>query len=106
MRIVGLPELKIARTKPDMKSIKVGGKIIRKGGKKEVETKSGPATVSWAILEGETGSIHLNLWRSQIDVVMVGDMVRLVNAFAKVYRGEIELNIGLDGRIEVLERGA
>lgn len=88
-----------------MRNIEVTGKIIQKGDRRDVETKFGPATVSWAILRDETGSIRLNLWRTQIDAVVVGDMIRLVNTFVKVYGGELELNIGSDGKIEVLERG-
>jgi len=99
-----LPKLKVAQIKPGMRGIEITGRIVRKGDKKVVKTKFGPTTVSCAILRDETGSIRLNLWRTQIDAVMVGDVIRLVNAFVKVYGSEIELNIGLDGRIDVLER--
>ena len=100
-----MPELKIAQIKPGMQGIAAMGKVVRKGNKKEVETKFGPTTVSWAILEDETGSIRLNLWRHQIDKVRVGDTIELVNAFVKVYRDEMELNVGSNGRIELLKRG-
>jgi len=88
-----------------MRDIEVTGRIVRKGDVREVKTRYGPAKVSWAILKDETGSILLNLWRQQIDKVRVGDTVRLVNAFVRVYRDEMELSIGSDGQIEVLERG-
>lgn len=101
-----MPELKIAQIKPGMRGITVTGKVVWKGDKREVKTRFGPATVSWAVLEDETGSMRLNLWRKQIDMVRVGDTVGLVNAFVRVYRDEIELSIGSDGRIEVLERGS
>ena len=100
-----LVKLKIAQIKPGMRGISITGRVVRKGDRKEVETKFGPATVSWAILEDETGSIRLNLWRHQIDKVRVRDTIGLVNAFVKVYKGEMELNIGSNGRIELLERG-
>lgn len=97
--------LRISQISETMRDIEVTGRIVRKGDVREVETRYGPARVSWAILEDETGSIRLNLWRQQIDRLRVGDKVRLTNAFVRVYRGEIELNIGSDGRIELLERG-
>lgn len=97
--------LKINQISGKMRNIEVTGKIVRKGDTREVETRYGPARFSRTILEDETGSIRLNLWRQQIDRVRVGDTVRLVNAFVRVYRGEMELNIGSDGRTEVLERG-
>lgn len=100
-----MPVLKISQISRNMRNIEVTGKVIRKGDVREVKTRYGPAKVSWAILKDDTGSIRLNLWRNQIDVVMVGDVIKLVNAFVKEYGGEVELNIGWDGRIVVLERG-
>jgi len=88
-----LPKLKAAQIKPGMWGIEITGRIVRNGDKKVVKTRFGPATVSWAVLEDDTGSIQLNLWREQSDRVKTGDFVRLVNAFVKVYKGEMELNI-------------
>ena len=101
-----MPELKIAQIKPGMRGIALTAKVVWTDDVREVKTKFGPARVSWAILEDETGSIRLNLWRQQIDEVRLGDTVRLGNAFVRVYRDEIELNIGSDGRIEMLEQGS
>ena len=100
-----MPVLKISQISGNMRNIEVTGKIVRKGDTSDVKTRYGPAKVSWVTLKDETGSIRLNLWRQQIDKVRAGDTVRLVNAFVRVYRDEMELNIGSDGRIEVLERG-
>jgi len=101
-----LPELKIGMIGPGMRGISLTARAVLKGNKKEVETKFGAAAVSYAVLEDETGSIRLNLWRSQIDSVGTGDIVKLTNAFVRVYADQMELNIGSDGRIDVLERGS
>jgi ssDNA-binding replication factor A large subunit len=101
-----LPILKFAQISGNMRNIEVTGKIVRKEDTREVKTRYGLAKVSWAILRDENASIRLNLWRQQIDEVQVGDAVRLINTFAKVYRDEMELNKGSDGRIDVLERGS
>jgi ssDNA-binding replication factor A large subunit len=55
-------------------------------------------------VEDETGSIYLNLWRTQIDLVKEGDLVRIENAFANSFRGDLELNMGSDGKVVVLSR--
>ena len=99
-----MPVLKVFQISGNMRNIEVTGKIVRKGDTRDVKTRYGPAKVSWAILEDETGSIRLNLWRLQIDRGRVGDTVMVVNAFVRVYGNEMELNVGSDGRIEVLER--
>lgn len=95
-----MPILKVSQISANMRNIEVTGKIVIKEDTKEVKTCYGPAKISWAILRDETGSIRLNLWRTQINAVIVGDVIRLVNAFVKVYGGKMELNIGSDGRIE------
>jgi len=37
-------------------------------------------------------------------MVRRGDKITLVNAFVRTFRGNMELNIGQDGRIVVLDR--
>ncbi len=100
-----LPEIKIGNIRENMRNIIVTGQVTKKGDVRDVTTRYGPALVSWATIEDETGSTRLNLWReSQINAVRVGDTVRLVNAFVKTFGESLELNIGRDGKIEVLNR--
>jgi len=96
--------MKISQIQLNMRNLTVIGRVVRKGDIREVETKFGPAQISWAVLKDETGEIRLNLWRGQIGMVRVGDTIRLTNAFVRDFQGQMELNIGADGRIEVLER--
>jgi replication factor A1 len=87
-----------------MRNIELAGKVTRIGDKREVETKFGLAKVAAAVLEDDTGSVRLNLWRWQVDTVKEGDTVLMMNAFAKTFGGQIELNIGGDGKIIVVSR--
>jgi len=96
--------VKISDIHPDMRNLEVSGEIVDIGEKREVETRFGPAAVVAAVLEDETGSIRLNLWRSQIDMVKRGDRITVVKAFVRTFRGNMELNIGGDGKIIVLDR--
>jgi ssDNA-binding replication factor A large subunit len=61
--------------------------------------------LAYAIIDDGTGQIKLNLWRKQIDLVRVGARIRVENAFAKEFRGQVELNVGSNGRIVVLDKG-
>jgi len=97
-----LGNLKIADIKPDMRGLDITGRIIEMGEVKIVETKFGPARVAQAILRDKTGSIILNLWRNQIDSVKVGDTIRVENAFVRIFRDQLELNVGRDGKITVV----
>lgn len=98
-----MPPVKISQIKPGMKGLEVEGEITFLGEIREVYTKFGPAQVADAVLKDETGSIKLNLWRSQIHSVKVGNRVKLINAFAKGYGERVELSIGKDGKIVVLQ---
>jgi len=97
-----LKKVKIADIRPGMRGIIVEGTVLEKSEPVDVMTRYGPAKVAYAILEDETGTIRLNLWRKQIEVVNVGDRVRVINAFVKEFAGRLELNVGRDGYIEVL----
>jgi len=96
-------QLKIKDIRSNMKLISVVARIIEKGESREVTTKYGPASVSWATLEDETGKIRLNLWRGQISAVKVGDVIRLENAFVRSFKETLELNVGSDGKIVVTD---
>jgi len=99
-----MPQVRISDLRPDMRNIELTGRITRIGDRREVETKFGPATVAGAILEDDTGSVRLNLWRWQVDIVKEGNTIKITNAFVKTFGGQIELNVGGDGKIIVLSR--
>ena len=89
----------------NMRNMKIVG-ILKEAEKPvEIGTRYGPALLVRAILEDETGSVCLNLWRDQIDVAKAGDAVVLENAFAREFGEVVEVNIGADGKIEVIRRG-
>ena len=97
--------LKIFEIQPSMRNITVTGRVKKKGDIRQVETRFGLASVSWAVIEDETEEIRLNLWRHQIDQVNVDDTIKISNAFVRLFEGRMELNIGADGRIEKIESG-
>jgi len=94
--------LRIVEVKPDMRGIEVTGKIASMGDVKSVNTRFGPAQVTQAVLQDETGSIVLNLWRDQTRMVREGDRVMIENAFVRTFKDQLELNVGKDGKITVL----
>lgn len=96
--------MKLSEIKPGMRELEVEGRIISIDDVREVRTRFGPARVASAVLEDETASVRLNLWRDQINAARPGERVRLVNAFAREFGGRVELNIGRDGRLVVIER--
>ena len=70
---------------------------------RKVMTRYGDALVANAIVTDEAGEVILNLWRSQINLVKPGCIIRIENAFARQFKNRIELNVGSRGRIIVLK---
>lgn len=98
--------MRIKDIRANMRNIDIICSVVEKGEAKEVRTRYGPAKVCAAILEDETGSIRMNLWRGQVDKVRVGDTILIHNAFVKVFNEQLELNVGGDGRITIYDRSS
>ena len=94
---------KIGDISENMQNIEVTGKITNLSERRRVNTRYGLADVATATLEDDTGSIRINLWRDQIDCVAEGKIVKVINGFAKTYQERLELNIGKNGQIAVIE---
>ena len=97
--------MKVKDVKPGMEGITLTVRVISVGEPRKVMTKYGEALVANAIVADETGKITLNLWRSQINIVKLGYIIRIENAFAKQFKGRTELNVGSKGRIIVVKKG-
>jgi replication factor A1 len=60
--------------------------------------------VANASVGDETGMVKLCLWNEQIDAVATGDMIEVENARMSLFRGERQLRIGKNGKLNVLDR--
>ena len=70
---------------------------------REVETKEGVRRqVRNATLRDATGEITLVLWGSEVDLVSVGDRVRVIDGWVSDRRGHPQLSLGRSGRVEKL----
>jgi len=86
-----------------MRKVQVVGKIIEKPEAREVTLRTGQkARVADLTLEDDSGQIKLTLWDEQIDKVEVNDIVRIENGYVNSYKGEIRLNVGRFGKLEVI----
>ena len=47
-----------------------------------------------------TGEIALVLWGDEVDLVSVGDRIRLVEGWVKDYQGRPQISLGRSGRLE------
>jgi hypothetical protein len=102
---IDVKHLQIEDLKPGMNRVNLRARILEIPKPRQVITRFGGfATVTNASITDETGIIHLPLWNKQIDVVSVGDLVRVENARVVVFRGERQLRISRGGQLSVLEK--
>jgi replication factor A1 len=86
-----------------MKSISVEAKVVEKTAPRQVLSryKDEMYNVATAIINDGTGSIKLTLWNDQINQVEVNDTVRIDKGYITSFKGEIQLNVGKYGTLNV-----
>ena len=95
--------MQIKDLKNGMKSISVEAKVIEKTAPRQVLSryKDEMYNVATAIISDGTGSIKLTLWNDQINQVEVNDTVRIDKGYVTSFKGEIQLNVGRYGTLNV-----
>ncbi len=95
--------VKIAELKDNMRRVDVEGEIADIGETRSVNLRvGGQAKVADATLKDEEKSIKLTLWDDQIEQVHVGSKVKVENGYTNSFRGEIRLNVGRYGKLNLL----
>jgi replication factor A1 len=96
--------LKIKDLHDGMKRIDIQAKVIAKAPTREVMSRYKDVIhrVADTTISDETGTIKLTLWNEQIEQVNVNDNIKIENGYVTSYRGEIQLNVGRYGRLNIL----
>jgi len=95
--------LQIKDLKNGMKSVSVEAKVVEKTTPRQVLSryKDEMYNVATAIISDGSGSIKLTLWNDQINQVEVNDTVRIDKGYVTSFKGEIQLNVGKYGTLNV-----
>jgi len=93
--------MKISDLKPGMRRVDLFGQIESIEAPRDVQTKFGPAQVAKATLVDNSGSVQLVLWNENVSKVGAGQHVSVENGYVDSYRGELQLNVGRYGKLEV-----
>jgi ssDNA-binding replication factor A large subunit len=100
-----LLKLEIRDLRDGMRRVDAEGEIMEISDPRTVNLRTGgEAKVADCTLKDSTGSIKLSLWDDQIDAVRQGAKVRVTNGYTNSFRGEVRLNVGRYGKLEVLEK--
>jgi len=92
----------IGELKDGMRRVDIEGTIEAISEPRTVNLRTGgTAKVADATFKDDSGSINLSLWDDQISSVQVGSKVKVENGYTNSFRGEVRLNVGRYGKLEV-----
>ena len=96
-------DAKIGELNPSSRAVNVLAKVVSKSEVRNIASgKDGePHKVSDALVGDETGCIYLTLWDDNIEKVNDGDTISIKNGYINLFRGNMRLNIGRYGTLEV-----
>jgi replication factor A1 len=98
--------MKISELKAGATNVELEGTITEKSDPREVITKYGKRlNVADAVISDDTGSIAISLWEDNINLVNIGDKVKVTNGYVSEFKGNPQLSTGKYGKIEVVGKG-
>jgi replication factor A1 len=96
--------VKIEELTPNSKSVNTTVRVVSKG---EVRNVTGRdyniRRVADALVGDETGCLYLTLWENKIDEISEGNTIRITNGYINLFRGNMRLNVGKYGSMEIME---
>jgi replication factor A1 len=99
-------DVKIGELNPSSRAVNVLAKVLSKSEVRNVAAgRDGePHKVSDALVGDETGCVYLTLWDDNIEKVNEGDTINIKNGYINLFRGNMRLNIGRYGTLEIAEQ--
>lgn len=99
-------DAKVGELSPSSRAVNVLAKVVSKSEVRNITAgRDGePHKVSDALVGDETGCIYLTLWDDNIEKVKEGDTLAVKNGYINLFRGNMRLNIGRYGTLEIAEQ--
>ena len=96
-------EAKVGELTPQSRAVNVTAKVVSKSEIREIPMgRDGSAhKVCDALVGDETGVVYVTLWDDNIEKVNEGDTIRVENGYVTLFKGNIRLNIGKYGKLEL-----
>jgi len=96
-------EAKVGELTPQSRAVNVTAKVVSKSEIREIPMgRDGSAhKVCDALVGDETGVVYLTLWDDNITKVNEGDSIRVENGYVTLFKGNIRLNIGKYGKLDM-----
>lgn len=94
--------MKVKEIKPRQGKIDIELEIVEIGEVRQFERFGKIGRVVNTTAKDDTGKINLTLWNDEIDMVKVGDKVKITNGYCSEFQGEKQLSAGKYGKLEVI----
>ena len=96
-------EAKVGELTPQSRAVNVTAKVVSKSEIREIPMgRDGSAhKVCDALVGDETGVVYLTLWDDNITKINDGDTIRVENGYVTLFKGNMRLNIGKYGKLEM-----
>lgn len=106
--ITNLGDLKVGDKSTKDNKINVEGTLVTKPEQKDVNTSSGPATVTEITLNDGTGEVKISFWDEAGDPLLelnAGDMIRIDNMWRvkDVYKDTLQIDAGQYCKVTTIE---
>lgn len=95
--------MQIKDLKNGMRGVSVEAKVVEKSAPRQVLSryKDEMYNVATVVISDGTGRIKLTLWNEQINEVEMNDTVKIDKGYVTSFKGEIQLNVGKYGTLDV-----
>ncbi len=99
-------DAKVGELTPQSRAVNVTAKVMSKSEVRNIAGgRDGAAhRVCDALVGDETGSVYLTLWDDNIEKVNNEDTIIVKNGYINLFRGNMRLNIGKYGTLEIAEK--
>lgn len=96
-------DVKVGELSPASRAVNVTAKVVSKSEVRNIAAgrDGSPHNVCDALVGDETGCVYLTLWDDNIQKINEGDTIRIGNGYVTLFRGNMRLNIGRYGTLEI-----
>jgi replication factor A1 len=96
-------DVKVGELTPASRAVNVIAKVVSKSEVRNIAAgrDGAPHSVCDALVGDETGCVYLTLWDDNIGKVNAEDTIKVGNGYVSLFRGNMRLNVGRYGTIEV-----
>jgi replication factor A1 len=98
-------DVKVGELSPASRAVNVTAKVVSKSEVRSIAAgrDGAPHRVCDALVGDETGCVYLTLWDDNIEKVNEGNTIKIGNGYVTLFRGNMRLNVGRYGTLEVAE---